>query len=99
MKQKLISHLSIISVCALPCLCIACAKQDNISFSPYPIESLSSTIPETAQLDGIPDFTVIPDTQDKDNTQDISIIEYTTHTALTSPVAIIMYSENEAQKR
>ena len=96
MKQKLISRLSIISVCALPCLCIACAKQDNTSFSPYPIESLSSAIPEAAQLDGFPDFAVIPDTQDEENTQDVSTIEYTTHTTLTSPVAIFLYSEKRS---
>ena len=93
MKQKLISLLS---VCALLFLCIACAKQNNISFSPYPTESLSSTIPPTAQLSGFPDITAILNTQDTDNIQDVSIIEYTTHTTLTSPVAIIMYNEKRS---
>ena len=96
MKQKLISRLSMISVCALLCLCTACARQDKISFSPYPIESISSTIPPTAQLNGFPDFTAILNMQDTDNIQDDSIIEYTTHTTLTSPVAIIMYSEKRS---
>ncbi len=96
MKQKLISRLSMISVCALLCLCIACAKQDNISFSPYPIESLSSTIPPTAQLSVLPDITSILNTQDTDNIQDVSIVEYTTHTTLTSPVSIFLYSEKRS---
>ena len=96
MKQKLISRLSMISVCALPCLCIACAKQDNISFSPYPTKSLSSTISPTARLSGFPDITAILNTQDTDKIQDVSIIEYTAHTTLTSPVAIIMYSEKRS---
>lgn len=96
MKQKLISRLSMISVCALLCLCIACAKQDNTSFSPYPIESLSSTIPPTAQLSAFPDITAILNTQDTDNIQDVSIIEYTAHTTLTSPVAIFLYSEKRS---
>ena len=96
MKQKLISRLSMISVCVLLCVCIACAKQDKISFSPYPIESLSSTIPPTAQLSGFPDITAILNTQDTDNTQDVSIIEYTAHTTLTSPVAIFLYSEKRS---
>lgn len=96
MKQKLISRLSMISVCALLCLCIACAKQDNTSFSPYPTESLSSTIPPTAQLSVLPDITSVLNTQDTDNIQNDSIIEYTTHTTLTSPVAIIMYSEKRS---
>ena len=99
MKQKLISRLSMISVCALLCLCIVCAKQDNTSFSPYPIESLSSAIPKAAQLDSFPDFTVIPGIQDEENTQDVSIIEYTAHTTLTSPVSIFCTAKNEARKR
>ena len=96
MKQKLISRLSMISVCALLCLCIACAKQDNTSFSPYPIESLSSTIPPTAQISVLPDITAILNTQDTDNIQDVSVIEYTTHTTLTSPVSIFLYSEKRS---
>ncbi len=96
MKQKLISRLSMIFVYALPCLCIACAKQDNTSFSPFPTESLSSTISPTAQLSVLPDLTSLSNTQDTDNIQDASIIEYTAHTTLTSPVAIIMYSEKRS---
>lgn len=96
MKQKLISRLSMISVCVLLCLCIALAKQDNTYFAPCRTESLSAVISSTVQADKIFDIVSNFNTQDTDNIQDVSIIEYTTHTTLTSPVAIILYSEKRS---
>lgn len=96
MKQKLISRLSMISVCVLLCLCIAFAKQDNTSFAQCRAESLFAAVSSTVKVDKIFDIVSNFNTQDTDNIQDVSIIEYTTHTTLTSPVAIILYSEKRS---